>query len=171
VTLLEDGRTVQILDVEQILTDIAPGKDAETDAGIVDGRLSNKHVLFADDSSVARTQIRKTLERLGVTYRQCTTGREAWEELQEIAGQAEQDRVPLRDRLHLVLSDIEMPEMDGFTLTRMIRSDARFDGIHVILHSSLTGTCNTEKGRSVGASDFVTKFDPRLLKEKLQRYC
>ena len=60
-----------------------------------------------------------------------------------------------------------MPDMDGFTLTKSIRSDPRLSHLPVILHSSLTGTCNMEKGRAVGASDYITKFDAKVLGEKL----
>jgi two-component system chemotaxis response regulator CheV len=127
-------------------------------------------VLFADDSSVARTQIRKALERLGATFIQTTTGQEAWNQLQALAEQAEADGKPSVDQIHIILSDIEMPDMDGFTLTKSIRADARLAHLPVILHSSLTGTCNMEKGRSVGASDYITKFDPKMLSEKLMQH-
>ena len=64
-----------------------------------------------------------------------------------------------------------MPDMDGFALTKHIRSDPRFTDIPVILHSSLTGTCNKEKGKAVGATDYLTKFDPKLLGEVIARHC
>jgi two-component system chemotaxis response regulator CheV len=70
----------------------------------------------------------------------------------------------------MILSDIEMPDMDGFTLTKHIRSDPRLAHLPVILHSSLTGTCNQDKGRQVGATDYVTKFDPKMFAEKLMRH-
>jgi len=128
-------------------------------------------VLFADDSAVARTQIRKTLDRLSVSYVQATTGQEAWERLLEIADKAMQAGKSVRDEIQIVLSDIEMPDMDGFALTKHIRSDPRFTDIPVILHSSLTGTCNKEKGKAVGATDYLTKFDPKLLGEVIARHC
>lgn len=171
VTTLEDGRMVLILDVEKVLTDICPRPDEEVYAGVkpADG-LKAKRVLFADDSLVARTQIRKTLERLGVSFLQATTGREAWVELQAMADKARAEGKSVRDEVHLILSDIEMPEMDGFALTKHIRSDHRFEGIPIVLHSSLTGTCNEAKGKAVGATDYVTKFDPNILTEKVLKY-
>ncbi len=171
VTLLEDGRMVLILDVEKILSDICPRSDEEVYSAVqTQVALKAKCVLFADDSSVARTQIRKTLERIGIGFIQTTTGKEAWDALLAIADEADKSGIPVAARVQLVLSDIEMPDMDGFTLTRHIRSDPRFIHMPVILHSSLTGSCNMEKGRAVGATDYVTKFDPNALGSKLMRY-
>jgi two-component system chemotaxis response regulator CheV len=168
VTMLEDGRMVLILDVEKVLSDICPRPDDEVFAGMVSSpTLKTKRVLFADDSSVARTQIRKALERLGIAYIQATTGKEAWDQLQVLAEQAATEGKTNVDQIQIILSDIEMPDMDGFTLTKNIRCDPRLAHLPVILHSSLTGTCNMEKGRAVGASDYITKFDAKMLGEKL----
>jgi two-component system chemotaxis response regulator CheV len=170
VTMLDDGRMALILDVEKILSEIAPRSDEDVYASI--DKLPSSaavRVLFADDSSVARTQIRKTLERMGIAYVQATSGVEAWEMLQALADKAAGR--PIRDEVRLVLSDIEMPGMDGFTLTKQIRSDPRMADVPVLLHSSLTGTCNIDKGRSVGATDYITKFDPKVLGEKIKQYC
>jgi two-component system chemotaxis response regulator CheV len=71
------------------------------------------------------------------------------------------------DQIQCILSDIEMPEMDGFTLTKHIRADPRLAHLPVMLHSSLTGACNMEKGKAVGATDYITKFDAKMLGEKL----
>jgi two-component system, chemotaxis family, chemotaxis protein CheV len=172
VAMLDDGRMVLILDVEKILAEMSPKSDEEVFAGMeLRPEFKNKRVLFADDSAVARTQIRKTLERLGVSYVQATTGQEAWERLLEIADKAAAMGKPVRDEIQIILSDIEMPDMDGFALTKHIRADPRFMDIPVILHSSLTGTCNKEKGKAVGATDYATKFDPKLLGEMIARHC
>jgi two-component system chemotaxis response regulator CheV len=160
VTKLDDGRMVLILDVEKILAELHPRSDEEMYKNVSEvPKLVGKRVLLADDSLVARKQITKTLERLGVTYDECVTGKEA-------------DRVgkPLSDRLQLILTDIEMPEMDGFTLTKNIRSDPRMSSLPILMHSSLSGNCNVEKGKSVGVTDYVTKFDPNVLQEALVKY-
>lgn len=171
VTMLDNGRMVLILDVEKLLSDICPRPDEEVYAGIVaKPELKTKCVLFADDSTVARTQIRKALDKLGVTYIQTTTGKEAWDYLQDLADKAAKDGVAQVHDIQMVLSDIEMPDMDGFTLTKHIRADPRLAHLPVILHSSLTGTCNQDKGHQVGATDYVTKFDPKVFAEKLMRY-
>ena len=172
VAMLDDGRMVLILDVEKILAEMSPKSDEEVFAGLeVKLQHKVKRVLYADDSAVARTQIRKTLERLGIAYIQTTTGQEAWERLIDIAEKAAAAGTTVRDEIQIVLSDIEMPDMDGFALTKHIRDDPRFADIPVILHSSLTGNCNKEKGKAVGATDYATKFDPKLLGEIIARHC
>jgi len=172
VAMLDDGRMVLILDVEKILAEMSPKSDEEVFAGVeIRPEVKNKRALFADDSAVARTQIRKTLERLGISYVQATTGQEAWDRLLEIADKAASLGKSVRDEIQMVLSDIEMPDMDGFSLTKHIRADPRFMEMPVILHSSLTGTCNKEKGKAVGASGYVTKFDPKVLGDIIARHC
>jgi two-component system chemotaxis response regulator CheV len=171
VTMLDDGRMVLILDVEKVLNDICPRSDDEVFAGMVaTPALKSKCMLFADDSSVARTQIRKALERLEMSYIMTTTGGEAWTKLQALADQATAEGKERVDQIQCILSDIEMPEMDGFTLTKHIRADPRLAHLPVMLHSSLTGACNMEKGKAVGATDYITKFDAKMLGEKLSLY-
>ena len=171
VTMLDDGRMVLILDVEKVLNDICPRSDDEVFAGMVaTPELKSKCMLFADDSSVARTQIRKALERLGMSYIMTQTGGEAWTKLQALADQATAEGKERVDQIQCILSDIEMPEMDGFTLTKHIRADPRLAHLPVMLHSSLTGACNMEKGKAVGATDYITKFDAKMLGEKLSFY-
>ena len=105
VAMLDDGRMVLILDVEKILAEMSPKSDDEVFAGMeLRPEDKNKRVLFADDSAVARTQIRKTLERLGVSYVQATTGQEAWERLLEIADKAAAMGKPVRDEIQIILS-------------------------------------------------------------------
>jgi len=171
VTMLDDSRMVLILDVEKLLSDICPRPDDEVYAGLEEQpELKTKCVLFADDSTVARTQIRKALEKMGIAFVQTTTGKEAWDYLTELAEEAVRLGLPQVNRIQLVLSDIEMPDMDGFTLTKYIRSDPRLAHLPVVLHSSLTGSCNQEKGAQVGATDYVTKFDPKEFSSKLTQY-
>ena len=172
ITILEDGRMVLILDVEKILADICPRSDDEVYAGVAsEPKIKGKQILIADDSLVARKQISKTLDRLGISYLQATTGKEAWDRLLALAEEAGAAGKCVKDQIQLILTDIEMPEMDGFTLVKQVRLDSRFEGIPIIMHSSLTGMCNMGKGKSVGATDYVTKFDPKILAEKILQYC
>lgn len=170
VTKLEDGRMVLILDVEKVLAEITMKSDEEMYAGLeVTSATKGKHVLVADDSLVARKQLTKALDRMGMTYEEVTTGKEAWERMKLFAERAELLNKDFHEVLQLVLTDIEMPEMDGFTFTKHVRSDGRFGNIPILMHSSLSGSCNVEKGKAVGVTDYVTKFDAKHLREVILR--
>ena len=170
VTQLDDGRMVLILDVEKVLAEIMVKSDEELYGGIeVTPLTKGKHVLIADDSLVARNQLSKALDRMGMTYEETTTGKEAWERMQAIAEQAEREGCDVQQLVAMVLTDIEMPEMDGFTFTKHVRADPRFGNIPILMHSSLSGSCNVEQGKSVGVTDYVSKFDARHLSEVVTR--
>jgi two-component system chemotaxis response regulator CheV len=165
ITRLPDGRLVSILDVEQILADAfgEPGiPEIEPIAGGAD-----LNVLFVDDSPVARRVIATVLERLGVRYQQATNGCEAWEKLQALASQGQAEGSGLGARLQLVLTDAEMPEMDGYVLARSIKADPRFAGIPVVMHSSLSSHANGAMGRTMGVDAYVPKFDAANLASTL----
>lgn len=168
VTELEDGRLVMLLDVEKILSETSRFDDSHLFVGIEP--LSTKRtVFFADDSSVARHQIETTLKAMGVEYMSAVNGKQAWEELQNLANRADSSHTSVKDIIQLVLTDVEMPEMDGYLLTKMIKSDPRFAGIPVIMHSSLSGTSNQQLGQSVGVDEYVSKFEPHKLAAALKR--
>jgi two-component system chemotaxis response regulator CheV len=99
------------------------------------------------------------LNAMKVNFIMTKTGKEAWERLQSISAQAATEGRVMSDKVALVLTDLEMPEMDGFTLTRNIKQDPRLKLIPVIIHSSLTGTTNEEHVKKVGADAYVAKFD------------
>jgi two-component system chemotaxis response regulator CheV len=170
VTELPDSRLVMMLDVEKVLAETARYDDEFLFKGIRPLRAaSDVTVLFADDSSVARGQIQRTLDMLNLRYVATINGRQAWEELQRAATQAESCAMRTRDLIRIVLTDVEMPEMDGFILTKLIKNDPRFEGIPVIMHSSLSGTQNRTLGKSVGVDEYVSKFEPQRLAETLDR--
>ena len=126
------------------------------------------NVIFADDSPVARREISRVLDKLGVRYEQATNGREAWDKLQALAAQAQAEGVSLRARLRPILTDAEMPEMDGYVLGRHIKADRRFDGIPVVMHTPLSSQANGAMGRSMGVDAYVPKFDPIHLADTLR---
>jgi len=169
VTELKDGRIVMMMDVEKILAETSNYMDESTISSLQPIPVSGRTIFFADDSVVARRQIEKTLAALNVNYIFATNGKEAWEELQKIANRAEVLGQKVTDILQLVLTDVEMPEMDGYVLTRNIKSDPRFAGIPVLMHSSLSSDANQQLGRSVGVDEYVPKFEPHKLAEVLTR--
>jgi len=169
VTELHDSRLVMMLDVEKILADTSQEDDSHLFASLEPLDKPNRTVFYADDSSVARKQVERTLEALGVHGIPAINGRQAWDELQKIAAQAEVADRPVSELVHLVLTDVEMPEMDGYVLTKNVKSDPRFAGIPVLMHSSLSSDANKQLGFSVGVDEYVPKFEPHRLAEVLNR--
>ena len=168
VTELQDGRIAMIMDVEKVLAETAHFAEEESyfdDVNTLEGQGFT--VLYADDSSVARSQIERTLDHMGVAHISSINGAEAWTKLKEIATRAETTGLPVKDYIQAVLTDIEMPEMDGYVLTKHIKNDPRFAGIPVIMHSSLSAEANMSLGKGVGADAYVAKFEPRELSAKL----
>lgn len=163
---LDDGQLVSILDVEQILA------NAFGDAVIVDiepaAVSEDTSIFFVDDSVVARKKITEVLDRMGVKHKHATNGLEAWTRLQAIAAHARQMGRSVRDDIRLILVDAEMPEMDGYVLTKNIKGDARFDGVPVVMHSSLSSEANRSMGKSVGVDAYVAKFDAEVLADTLR---
>ena len=161
-----DTRLAQVLDVEQILKGVMPVSTEEINREVVGPELvlpPGAQILAVDDSAVARTVIELGLKAMGVAYVMTKTGKEAWELLQTIAEEAKAQGGTAADKIAVVLTDLEMPEMDGFTLTRLIKQDARFKSIPVVIHSSLTGATNENHVKAVGANAYVAKFAPREL--------
>ncbi len=157
----ENTRLAQVLDVEQILRDVFPKEHQALQDDAVMPQLQlppGTVILAADDSAVARMMIEQGLKAMGVPYIMTKTGKEAWERLQALSVQAVAEGKTVKDKVALVLTDLEMPEMDGFTLTRHIKQDARFNSIPVVIHSSLTGTTNEGHVKSVGADAYIAKF-------------
>lgn len=166
ITELDNGTLVSLLDVEQILAnafgealivDVPPAQVSE-DTG----------VFFVDDSIVARRKISEVFDKLGVKHKHATNGAEAWSRLQGLAAHAQQTGSVLRDDVKLILVDAEMPEMDGYVLTRHIKSDSRFEGIPVVMHSSLSSEANRAMGQAVGVDAYVAKFDAEVLADTLR---
>lgn len=163
---LPGGNLVSILDVEQILS------NAFGEAVIVDippAQLAEEiSIFFVDDSIVARKKITEVLDKLGVKHKHATNGLEAWTRLQAIAAHAQQMGRTVRDEIRLILVDAEMPEMDGYVLTKNIKADSRFEGVPVIMHSSLSSEANRAMGKAVGVDSYVAKFDAEILADTLR---
>ena len=157
----DQSRLALVLDVEKVLRDVLPSRVQDVHIEQVGQRLElppGAVVLAADDSFVARSQIEKVLQALHVPFVMTKTGKEAWDRLQAMEREAKAEGKSARQKVAVVLSDLEMPEMDGFTLTRKIKEDERFRNIPVVIHSSLTGRANEEHARNVGAEGYVGKF-------------
>jgi two-component system chemotaxis response regulator CheV len=167
VTELENNTLVMMMDVEKVLAETSLVDDSHLFINVTPIK-EDRMVFFADDSVVARKQIERTLVAMNIKYTQAINGLKAWEELQRMAMQADLAGRKLNEIVHLVLTDVEMPEMDGYMLTKMIKGDPRFVGIPVLMHSSLSGSSNQKLGESVGVDAYVSKFEPQKLSMKLR---
>lgn len=169
VTELEDARLVMMMDVEKVLSETTSIDSEAMFRGVIPLDRPDLTVFYCDDSSVARKQIERTLAVMGVKSVSAVNGRQMWEEMDKIATYTQSIGKPASSIISLVLTDIEMPEMDGYILTKKIKSDPRFNGIPVIMHSSLSGVSNQKLGTSVGVDEYVPKFEPQRLAETLTR--
>lgn len=172
VTQLADGRLASILDVEQILHTLKGTPEVPALSYAIAESAppmpANTHVFFVDDSPFARKQLQQILDGIGVKSELAINGREAWTRLDALASLAEAANARLVDTLPMIISDIEMPEMDGFMLVRMLKADRRFQGIKVLLHSSMSESSNRDKGMAMGADGFLAKYNPAEVAETLR---
>ena len=159
-----------IIDVEKVLSETAGITEDETLFDGIEKTDFEAFMLFADDSLVARKQIEKTLQKMEINYVSAKNGDDAWDKLQELAERAESMNIPLHEYLRLILTDVEMPGMDGYVLTKKIKSDERFKNIPVIMHSSLSADTNMALGKQVGADFYLPKFDPIELSKAVASY-
>ncbi|WP_288378920.1 chemotaxis protein [uncultured Massilia sp.] len=166
------GRLAQVLDVETILRDMNPDSGPEINQQTVGAKIHIKPgsvILAADDSVVARALIEDGLNAMGLPFIMTKSGRECWDQLNSIANAVEAEGKTVHDKVALVLTDLEMPEMDGFTLTRNIKKTGRFSSMPVVIHSSLSGTTNEEHVKNVQADAYVAKFSAEDLASTLRR--
>jgi two-component system chemotaxis response regulator CheV len=104
-----------------------------------------------------------------VKYISAINGNRAWIELKKIADYADASHIPVTDIIQVILTDVEMPEMDGYMLTRKVKADKRFANVPVLMHSSLSSDSNQQLGKAVGVDEYVPKFEPQKLAQTLAR--
>ena len=162
-----DGNIVEIIDVEKVLQEVSPSTTAVNpevlDAETI-GMASGLEILAVDDSSVGLGQVRETLDQLGVNLIPASDGAMALRMLKGWAGEG----IDVCKKLAMVITDAEMPEMDGYRLTREIRDDPQLRDLHVVLHTSLSGNFNKAMVEKVGCNDFLSKFEPDRLATTVQ---
>lgn len=164
-----DGQLVEIIDVEKILAEVSPARESISEGivgqGIAD-KVVEKYVLIVDDSSIARKQIQRVVEAMGIRTVLKKDGAEALEYLQGLLSAGKHPR----DDLILIICDIEMPEMDGYTFTAEVRNNSALKDLHIILHTSLSGVFNEAMVKKVGANDFLAKFHPDELASRVSEH-
>jgi len=162
----QDGEIVELIDLEQILWEITPEVcegdcDRAPSLAVPDDFLA----LVVDDSSVARAQTARYLDALGIPHQEANDGQEAWEILADLDREAPEGELPVQ----FLVCDIEMPRLDGYSLTRRLRQRPRWGELFILLHTSINGELSEEQARSVGADAVLTKFSGEGLAEMARR--
>jgi two-component system, chemotaxis family, chemotaxis protein CheV len=161
-----EGQLVEIIDVEKILAEVSPVKE-DVSAGVIEDGIADKvvqkHILICDDSTIARKQIQRVVEGMGIRTTVKKDGAEALEYLKSILAEGKDPYA----ELIMIICDIEMPEMDGYTFTAEVRNHPGLKKLHIVLHTSLSGVFNEAMVRKVGADDFLAKFHPDELARRV----
>ncbi|BFM11463.1 chemotaxis protein CheV [Simiduia litorea] len=164
-----DNKIVEILDVERVLAEIIP-YDTRVSSDVLDRQLASqakaKHmkILMADDSSTAMSQVKETLKHLGVEVIGVQDGLQALRLLERWVSEG----VDIYTHIFMLITDAEMPEMDGYRLTHEIRKNPALKNLYVVLHTSLSGNFNKAMVEKVGCNDFLSKFQPDSLASLVQ---
>ncbi|MEN3374409.1 chemotaxis protein [Dechloromonas sp. ZS-1] len=165
-------KLILMLDVEKVLVDVlgdASARELDLIESVSSPRAAEMMITYADDSSIARKIVGATIHKLGFQSVAAINGKEAWEALQGMAEKATADRVRLAERMPLLITDVEMPQMDGYVLTKKVRADPRFEGVRVLMFSSLSSV-NTHLGETVGIDAYIPKLNPNELAAAIKKY-
>ncbi|HEX4938918.1 MAG TPA: chemotaxis protein CheV [Candidatus Kapabacteria bacterium] len=157
-----EKQIVEVIDVEKVLQEISPYNTTVNPALIDNDILTlaeGIEILAVDDSSVGLSQVRETIGQLGIKILSARDGATALRMLKKWADEG----IEVPRKLAMVITDAEMPEMDGYRLTKEIREDARLRDLYVILHTSLSGSFNNAMIQKVGCDAFLSKFEPDKL--------
>jgi len=158
-----EEKLIQLLDIELLLAEIFPDEDdkAIDITGVQKGLLQNAHILLVDDSAVARRQLQTALTNIDVPFKVCKNGDDALIVMKECAAKG--------NPVDVLVSDIEMPGLDGYELTFETRSIADISDVYIILHSSLSSAMSVDRATQVGADEALTKFDSQELVNSMLR--
>lgn len=161
------SQLVSIIDVEKVLAEIVH-YDIRLSEGVLDesllDKMPGKKVLIVDDSSTARRQVRETLGQLGIEIIEASDGLQALHLLQKWRDEGKN----VAQELLMMITDAEMPEMDGYKLTYEVRNDKAMVDLFITLNTSLSGSFNNAMVEKVGCDRFISKFQPDLLVEVVQ---
>ncbi|WP_104624773.1 chemotaxis protein [Helicobacter felis] len=160
-----DGRLVQVVDIERMLTDVFPWIEEESHEELakLSPLYSDKIVLFADDSPSVLKTMQVILDKLGIKHVDFINGQQLLDYLF--------DKETPVEEIGLIITDLEMPEASGFEVIRRVKLDPRMAKIPIVVNSSMSGSSNEEMARSLHADDFISKSNPldveRIIKQFL----
>ena len=164
---LIDTQTIQMVDFERIIAEIDPTMVMRTEHNVSESELTKdeylKEVVIVDDSRVILMQVSSTLKKAGFLVSAHSDGQAGWDYLEGL-----REAGTLSQKVLAVISDIEMPRMDGHHFCMQIKKNHAYDKIPVILFSSMINEALRKKGESVGADDQVTKPELDTLIERVE---
>lgn len=164
-----DEKIVEIIDVEKVLASVIDF-DTAISQEVLDQQVRDysrgMQVLLVDDSRLAIEQASSTLKQLGLDVLVEMDGLRALKRLQSWRDEG----IDVCEKLLMVITDAEMPEMDGYRLTTEIRNDPALKNLHVVLHTSLSGEFNHAMVKKVGCDGFLSKFQPDKMAIEVQDY-
>ncbi|EEX37050.1 chemotaxis protein CheV [Vibrio metschnikovii CIP 69.14] len=156
-----------ILDFEKIIADINPelsmGKyDVKMDRSIdlnqkMVSKRNAKTIMVVDDSAFIRSMIQETLSSAGYNVIACKDGGEAYEKLMDIQRVAKEENTSVSELVNAIVTDVEMPRMDGMHLVKRLRENEAYNQTPIIMFSSLMSDDNRAKALALGANDTITK--------------
>ncbi len=160
-----DDQLIEVIDVEKVMKEVIGGQE-DVSEGLIEAEVvkQQNNILIVDDSMVARNQIKKVVEQMGANCSTFKDGQQAWNHLSGMA----KEGVDVAKHYTMIISDVEMPVMDGYTLASKIKNDPLLKEVYLILHTSLSGVFNTEMVKKVGANEFLPKFSPDDLVKVVQ---
>jgi two-component system chemotaxis response regulator CheV len=162
-----EGRIVFLLDLEKIVADLNPALGLRLDEAVDWGSEMSYRALVADDSGLIREMLKDLLQKANFQVEAVHNGHEAWDRLLELKAKAETEGRHLTDYVQAVISDIEMPSMDGHSLCRHVKEDSMMRNLPVVLFSSLITDKLRHKGESVGADDQISKPEVTTLARRV----
>ena len=160
-----ESELIEVIDVEKVMNEVIGGQESASEEAI-DEKVSgsNDRVLIVDDSRVARNQVKRVCAQIGIECTLLKDGLEAWEHLSQLVDEG----INIAEHYSIIISDVEMPRMDGYTLATKIKNNTEMKDVYLILHTSLSGVFNTNMVEKVGANKFLAKFDPDTLVKTIQ---
>ncbi|RDU65985.1 fused signal transduction protein/response regulator [Helicobacter didelphidarum] len=165
-THIEDGKTLLILDLEGIIDDLDFYADKKNKKELQEVRKKfSGNVLIVDDSTIARSLLKKNLHKMGFTVIEAHDGEMALNMLNEF----HKEHPNMLTFLRFIVSDIEMPKMDGFHFAESVKNDERFQAIPLIFNSSICDKFSEQKGRDIGADAYLVKFDAQSFYEEISK--
>ena len=172
-TMIGDDKTMLLVDVEKIIAEMHGDKledGVEEHLKKMGGNRQRASLMVIDDSGVARRQMVLTLRKAGYDIIEAEDGKDALDRIRSLQREARQEGKRITDKIDIVISDVEMPRMDGYSLVTILKKDEELKELPVFMHSSLSGEANIDKGKSAGCDEYLVKFRPEKLLEAVGQY-